>query len=83
MPKSRALVPLAIIAGVVFIILAIIYWVEPAKSLPLPDFLGHQAGSNTKHIKHGIGSFFLGIACFVFAWFQAGPKRDRSSATTS
>jgi hypothetical protein len=27
------------------------------------------------HIKHGIASFLLGIACFVFAWFRTGPRR--------
>lgn len=78
MPKHRALVPAAIAAGIVLIIVAIIYWVEPAKSLPFPDFLGHQAGSNTVHVKHGIAAFLLGVACFVFAWFQAGPTRERA-----
>jgi len=80
MPKTRALILPAIIAGIAFIILAIIYFAEPAKSLPLPDLLGHQAGSNTVHIKHGIASLLLGVACFVFAWFQSGPKHGRLSA---
>jgi hypothetical protein len=26
-------------------------------------------------VKHGIAAFLLGIACFVFAWFQSGPRR--------
>jgi hypothetical protein len=71
--QQRLLLP-AIIAGAAFIILAIIYWVEPAKSLPLPDLLGHQSGSNTIHTKHGIASFLLGLGCFAYAWFQTGPK---------
>lgn len=79
MPKHRALVPAAIILGVFFIIIAIIYWVEPAKSLPFPDFLGHQSGDDTHHYKHGIASFLVGIACFVFAWFQAGPKKTAAA----
>ncbi len=83
MPKHRALIPAAVAAGVILIIVAIIYFVEPAKSLPFPDFLGHQAGSDTRHIKHGIAAFLLGVACFIFAWFQAGPTRERSDATTS
>jgi hypothetical protein len=29
------------------------------------DFLGHDPGSSTHHIKHGIAAFLLGIACFV------------------
>lgn len=82
MPKNRALTLAAVAAGVVLIVVAIIYWAEPAKSLPFPDFLGHQAGSDTVHVKHGIAAFLLGIACFVFAWFQSGPKRDRATVRT-
>jgi ammonia channel protein AmtB len=80
LPSNRVLIPAAIIAGVGLIIVAIIYWVEPAKSLPFPDFLGHQAGSNTVHIKHGIAAILLGIACFVFAWFRSGPKHGQLTA---
>jgi ammonia channel protein AmtB len=77
--SNRALIVAAVIAGVALIVVAIIYWVEPAKSLPFPDFLGHQAGSDAVHVKHGIAAFLLGVACFVFAWFRSGPKRDRAS----
>jgi hypothetical protein len=71
---NRALVIVAVVAGVILVGLSIVYWVEPAKSLP--SFLpGHQAGSTHHHVKHGIAAFLLGIACFVFAWFQSGPRR--------
>jgi len=46
--------------------------VEPAGSLPLPDALGHEAGSSHHHVKHAIASLFLGIGCFIFAWFESG-----------
>jgi hypothetical protein len=82
MPNSRALILPAVIVGIAFIILAVIYLVEPAKSLPLPDLLGHQAGSSTVHVKHGIASLLLGVACFVFAWFQSGPKRGQLADRT-
>ncbi len=75
MQANRGLAIAAIVVGVVLMIVAVIYWVEPAKSLPFPDFLGHQAGSDTHHYKHGIAAFLLGIGCFVYAWFQLGPKR--------
>jgi len=78
LPSNRVLVPAAIVAGVVLIIIAGIYFVEPAKSLPFPDFLGHEAGSTHHHTKHGIAAFLLGIACFIFAWFQSGPRASRS-----
>ena len=83
MLSNRILVPAAIVAGVGLIVVAIIYWVEPAKSLPFPDFLGHQDGSNTIHIKHGIAALLLGIACFVFAWFRSGPKHGRATTGTA
>ena len=74
MSGKRALVWLALVAGTVLIVLAIVYWALPAKSLPslLP---GHEAGSNHHHVKHGIAAFLLGLACFAYAWFQTGPRR--------
>ena len=74
MRNDRLLVALAIAAGVVLIAIAIVYWAEPAKSLP-SFFPGHQAGSAHHHVKHGIAAFLVGIACFAFAWFRSGPKR--------
>ena len=34
MSNNRFLVPAAVILGVILIVIAIVYWVEPAKSLP-------------------------------------------------
>lgn len=72
MTKNRKLIPVAIAAGVVLIAIAIVYWAEPARSLP-SFFPGHQAGSSTHHFKHGLLAFILGIGSFIFAWFQTGP----------
>jgi UDP-N-acetylmuramyl pentapeptide phosphotransferase/UDP-N-acetylglucosamine-1-phosphate transferase len=66
---------LAVVAGIVLIVIAIVYWAEPAKSLP-SFFPGHKSGSNHHHTKHGIAAFLLGLACFAFAWFNSGPKKD-------
>jgi hypothetical protein len=74
MSKDRLLVVLALIAGTVLMVIAIVYWAEPARSLP-SFFPGHQAGSGHHHVKHGIAAFLVGLACFAFAWFQSGPKR--------
>jgi len=74
MDRRRLLVLAAIVAGIVLIAIAAIYWAEPAKSLP-SFFPGHQAGSGHHHVKHGIASFLVGLACFVFAWFNTGPKK--------
>jgi uncharacterized membrane-anchored protein YitT (DUF2179 family) len=74
MRNDRLLVALAVIVGIALIVIAIVYWAEPAKSLP-SFFPGHQAGSSHHHVKHGIASFFVGLAILVFAWFKTGPKR--------
>ena len=78
--SKRPLVILAILAGVVFIIIGIVYFAEPAKSLP-GFFPGHQAGSSHHHTKHGIASVLVGIGCFVFAWFQSGPGSPTAETT--
>jgi hypothetical protein len=80
MRNDRLLVALAVVIGIVLIVVAVIYWAEPAKSLP-SFFPGHQAGSTHHHAKHGIASFLVGLACFAFAWFRSGPKRGASAAT--
>ena len=74
MRNDRLLAVAAVVLGVVLIVIAVVYWAEPAKSLP-SFFPGHEAGSSHHHAKHGIAAFLLGIACFVFAWFKSGPKR--------
>ena len=78
MQNDRLLVALSVLAGIVLIIVAIVYWVEPAKSLP-GFFPGHEAGSGHYHVKHGIAAFLVGLACLVFAWFRTGPKRSTTT----
>ena len=80
MSNRRLLALLAVIVGVVLIAIAVVYWIEPAKSLP-SFFPGHQSGSTHHHVKHGIAAFLVGLACLVFAWFQTGGERPaRTSA---
>jgi hypothetical protein len=79
MRNDRLLAIAAVVVGIVLIAIAVVYWAEPAKSLP-SFFPGHQAGSDHHHTKHGIAAFLLGIACFVFAWFRSGPKRSAKAA---
>ena len=74
MNNRRLLAILAIVAGIVLIAIAIVYWAEPASSLP-SFFPGHQAGSSHHHTKHGIAAFLVGLACLVYAWFNTGGPR--------
>jgi len=78
MRNDRLLAILAIVVGIVLIVIAFVYWLEPARSLP-GFFPGHEAGSDHHHVKHGIAAFLVGVACFVFAWFATGPKRSSTS----
>jgi hypothetical protein len=73
MSEKRWTVIAATIAGVALVAIAIIYFAEPAKSLPgwVP---GHEAGSAHHHVKHGIAALMLGLGAFVLAWFQTGPR---------
>ena len=79
--RSPVVVGLAIVLGIALIALSILYWVEPASSLPsiIP---GHEAGSSHHHVKHGIASFLLGVALLIFAWFQTG-KKDQTDKTAA
>jgi hypothetical protein len=72
--RSPLVVGLVTLAGVALIVIAIVYWAEPASSLP-SFFPGHEANSSHHHVKHGIASFFVGLAALVFAWFQTGKKK--------
>jgi hypothetical protein len=78
----RRLVIPAVILGVVFLVIAIIYFVEPQHSLP-SFFPGHSSASDPEashhHTKHGIAALILALACFVFAWFQSGPRTASTS----
>ncbi len=73
MPKDRWLTLAAVVVGVALIVVAVVYWVEPARSLP-GFFPGHESGSDHHHAKHGIAAFVVGLACLAFAWFQSGPR---------
>ena len=77
MQNRRLLAALAVLAGIALVAIAVVYWVEPAGSLP-SFFPGHEAGSSHHHAKHGIAAFLVGLACFAFAWFNTGPKRSRA-----
>ncbi len=83
--KGRRLVIPAVILGVLLIVVAIIYFVEPAHSLP-SFFPGHVSATDAEaghhHSKHGIAALVVALALFAFAWFQTGPK-TASAATES
>ncbi len=80
--RHPVVVGAAIVLGIAFVVLGIVYWAEPAGSLPswIP---GHEAGSGHHHVKHGLASFLLGVALLIFAWFQTGARARARAASDS
>ncbi len=75
--NRRMLAMAAVLAGIVLIVVAVVYFSQPEHSLP-SFFPGHSsatsAEANHHHTKHGIAALVVALACFAFAWFQTGPK---------
>jgi flagellar basal body-associated protein FliL len=80
MTKNRSLIIPAVVLGVVLLVVAVVYFADTASALP-SFFPGHQAGSSHHHTKHGIAALVVALGCFVFAWFQSGPKSSRDAVT--
>ena len=63
----------AILLGLLFFVVAIIYWVVPADSLP-GFFPGFEPGLSRVRLKHGIAAAVVGVLLFAVAWY-AGRRR--------
>jgi hypothetical protein len=58
----------AVVLGLAFAALAIVYWTMPAGSLP--SFVpGFEAGSTLVHVKHGIAAAVAAVLFFALAWY--------------
>jgi hypothetical protein len=63
----------AVILGLAFAAVAIVYWVVPAGSLP--SFVpGFDAGSSQIHVKHGIAAAAAAVLFLALGWY-AGRSR--------
>ena len=65
---------LLVVAGVVLLVIAIVYFTEPAKSLP-SFFPGHATAVTRHHMKHGIAALLVAVAAFAVAWISTGTRR--------
>jgi len=65
---------LAAALGIILWVIGYIYISHPASSLP-SFFPGYQAGYPYIHLKHAVAAIILGLACFIYAWFQSGKKK--------
>ena len=60
---------IAYLLGIVFIIIAVVYFVMPADQLP--SFMpGHQAGVIRVHMKHGLLAGAIGVVLFIIGWIM-------------
>ena len=59
---------IAIVLGIIFAVIAVVYWLVPASSLS-GFFPGFEAGSARVHVKHGIVSAVIAVVLFAFAWY--------------
>jgi hypothetical protein len=59
---------IAVVLALIFCIVAVVYFVLPAGSLP-SFFPGYEAGSPRIHMKHGAASAAVAVVLFVGAWF--------------
>ena len=64
----------AALLGVVFLAVAVAYFLIPAGSLPafLPGF---ETGSEHVHFRHGLVSIVVALVLFAFAWFQRAREK--------
>ncbi len=64
----------ALILGIIFLVLAIVYFAIPAGSLP--NFLpGFEAGSEHVHAKHGVAALVVAVVLFVISWYAGRNSR--------
>jgi uncharacterized membrane protein HdeD (DUF308 family) len=78
---SRPLAYLAVVAGVLLIVVGIVYFADTAHALP-SFFPGHVGANSSEaghhHTKHGIAALVVALALFAFAWFATGPAAQRA-----
>jgi hypothetical protein len=59
----------AVVLGLVFAVIAIVYWLVPADSLP-GFFPGFEAGGARVHVKHGVAAAVVAVVLFAVAWWS-------------
>jgi len=74
---NKIVVAVCAILGVLLIVAAVVYWIEPAHSLP-SFFPGHESGSSHHHVKHGIAALVVGLALLAAAWFASARPQPQT-----
>jgi hypothetical protein len=70
---NKTIAKISFIIGLLLVILALMYWLIPGRSLPafIP---GYGANLTVTHFKRGVASFILGLCAFAFGWYKLRKK---------
>ena len=76
--QMRPLTWLLVGVALVFVVLAVVYFVTPANQLPsvLP---GHDAHLTKHHVKHGLAMLGIAAVALIGAWFTTAPARSATA----
>ena len=74
MTTRRLIALAALAAGIVLIVIAIIWFALPAKSLP--GFMGHIDGATVHRTKRGAAALVVGLVALAFAAYELRPARQ-------
>ncbi len=74
--NRRLLMIAGIIAGIILVVIALVYFMNPANGLPV-FFPGYSRTLTVHHWKHGLLALILGLGAFVVAWFNSGSAQKK------
>ncbi|HEV2339618.1 MAG TPA: hypothetical protein VGT05_02495 [Patescibacteria group bacterium] len=78
---QKIVVVLGSIVGFLLIVIAVLYVLEPARSLP-QFFPGYSSTLARHHYTHAVAALLLGLGVFAFVWFQSGKKSSKQEKST-
>lgn len=79
MPRQRALAVPLVVLGLILLVAAVIYFVQPASGLP-GFFPGYDPALARHHTTHGIVALLLGAVCIGGGWMLTGRPGQPSSS---
>jgi hypothetical protein len=71
--RSRGVIAAEVVLGIALLVVAGVYALTPANSLP-GFFPGYDPALPDHHTKHAIAAALLGVGAFILAWFSSGPR---------
>jgi drug/metabolite transporter (DMT)-like permease len=72
--RLNPVVALAILAGIVLIVVAVVYFTVGSNDLP-SWFPGHYEKTSATRPKRGVAAAVVAAACFAYAWYAVRTAR--------